>query len=193
MDLKPLEQEITRYTRFMRFVKPRDIVEAMRNRWGKRLGSDYVSQIDALMKSMIERKELELSMDGRTLSRRKTRERSVGNLVFEDSRALLAGEQTVTFRSWANKVYANYYQGNIITAQDRRGKPVAIIKITQTPYKKMSDQLLVSDWINIGYDYMQRMRLRINGETPWSIWQKWINDPDYLWIIRFEVLEALNV
>ena len=193
MDLRPLEQEITRYTRFMRSVKPRDIVEAMRNRWGKRLGSDYVSQIDALMKSMIERKELELSKDGRTLSRRKTQERSVGNLVFEDSRALLAGEQTVTFRSWANKVYANYYQGNIITAQDRRGKPVAIIKITQTPYKKMSDQLLVSDWINIGYDYMQRMRLRINGETPWSIWQKWINDPDYLWIIRFEVLEVLNV
>ncbi|KKL69818.1 hypothetical protein LCGC14_2111050, partial [marine sediment metagenome] len=45
----------------------------------------------------------------------------------------------------------------------------------------------------IGYDYMQRMRLRINGETPWSIWQKWINDPDYLWIIRFEILEVLNV
>ena len=192
MDLRPLEQEITRYTRFMRSVKPRDIVEAMRNRWADRLGGDYVFQIDTLMKDMIRRKELELSTDGRTLGRRKTQERSVGNLVFEDPRALLAGEQTVTFRPWSNKLYASLNQGDIITAQDRRGKSVAIIKITQTPYKKMSDQLLVSDWINHGYDYMQRLRLRINGETPWSIWQNWVNDPGYLWIIRFEVLETLR-
>jgi len=191
LDLRPLEQEINRYTRFMRSVKPRDIVEAMRNRWAKRLGSDYVFQIDALMKDMIQRRELELSTNGQTLSRRKTRERSVGNLVFEDPRALLAGEQTVAFRPWAVKVYANYNQGDIITAQDRRGKSVAIIKITQTPYKKMSDNLLVSDWVNHGFDYMQRQHLRTNGETPWSIWQNWINDPDYLWVIRFEMLEIL--
>ncbi len=192
MDLRPLEQEITRYTRFMRSVKPRDIVEAMRNRWAERLGSGYVTQIDTLMKSMIQRGELEMSKDGRTLSRRQTRERSVGNFVFQDPRALLAGEQTVTFRPWAIKVYADYNQGDIITAQNRRGKSVAIIKITQTPHKKMSDQLLVSDWVSVGFDYMQKMHLRTNGETSWEIWQSWVNDPSPLWVIRFEVLEILT-
>ncbi len=192
MELSQLRQEILRYTRLMKSVKPRDIVEAWRNRWSSHLDGNYAAQVNKVIRSMVEQDDLKLSVDGRTLSRRTIRERAVGNLVFEDPRALLAGEQTVTFRPWEIKVYTSYNQGDIITAQDRRGKPVATIKITQTPYKKMSDQIRVSDWVNIGFDYRQKMSMRINGLTPWEVWQKWVNEPDYLWIIRFEILEILS-
>ncbi len=191
LELRQLRQEILRYTRLMKSVKPRDIVEAMRNRWASQLDENYAAQVNKLIRSMVEQDDLKLSVDGRTLNRRTIRERAVGNLVFEDPRALLAGEQTVTFRPWAVKVYANYNQGDIITAQDRRGKPVATIKITQTPYKKMSNQIRVSDWVSIGFDYRQKMSMRINGKTPWEVWQEWVEEPDYLWIIRFEMLEII--
>ncbi len=176
----------------MKSVKPRDIVEAMRNRWVSQLDGDYAAEVNKLIRSMVEQDDLKLSVDGRTLNRRTIRERAVGNLVFEDPRALLAGEQTVTFRPWAIKVYSIYNQGDIITAQDRRGKSVATIKITHTPYKKMSNQIRVSDWVNIGFDYRQKMSMRVNGLTPWEVWQEWTEDPSYLWIIRFEVLELLT-
>ena len=143
MELSQLRQEILRYTRLMKSVKPRDIVEAMRNRWASQLDENYAAQVNKLIRSMVKQDDLKLSVDGRTLNRRTIRERAVGNLVFEDPRALLAGEQTVTFR------------------------------------------------VNIGFDYRQKMSMRINGKTPWEVWQEWVEEPDYLWIIRFEMLEII--
>lgn len=194
MGLTTLENEIVRYVSLQRGAGPRDIVEAMRNRWGSRFGDVYHDAINKVIAGLVKSRELELV--GSVFKRRSFRAEPKGWISFAwTTEALLVGAKTVTRRAWKDSYAFRFSQGNIVTAYDKRpdfgGKAVALLRLSQTPYKERSDKIPLVDWINEGFEYLQTRGKKVNGRTPKDFWEEWQAKPETLWVIRFEIVELL--
>jgi len=197
-----LREEIIRYVQLTnRQATPHAVVEGLRNRWAERLEEasgtpgSYAKQMNAVLQGMLE--EGELDMNASTFTRSRTRhEKPTGWISFAwTTAALVNGHKTVTRREWSDRYAERFKQGDLLHAYDRRpawgGKAVALIRLTQTPYKQSSSHLSPLDWDAEGFAWLQSMGKKVGKETPREVWQRWQDEPQDFWVIRFEVVELL--
>ena len=98
--------------------------------------------------------------------------------------ALLAGAKTVTRRGWKPEYAARFKAGDFILAYDRsprvHGMPVALLRLTRTPYFERVSQMPDSDFEAEG--------LKALGWTR-QMFEQWRGTTGALWVVRFEVIE----
>mgnify|MGYP001579720354 CR=1 FL=1 len=216
-----LREEIIRYVQLTnRRATPHAVVEGMRNRWDDQLDPlveadkdprtgrprkvkqsklfgipAYAEQVTTTLQQMLD--EGELDMNQSTFTRQRTRhEKPTGWISFAwTTAALVEGHKTVTRREWTDRYATRFKQGDLLHAYDRRpawgGKPVALIRLTQTPYKQSSSHLSPLDWDAEGFAWLQSMGKKVGKETPREVWQRWQDEPQDFWVVRFEIVELL--
>ena len=105
--------------------------------------------------------------------------------------ALLAGRKTCTRRDWMADYAQRFTVGELVAAYDRSpragGKQVAVIRLTADPI--LSNELPAKDWAAEGFDYLEEIGAKVNGNTPLQLWDAWFKTKPYQWIVRFEVVE----
>lgn len=114
--------------------------------------------------------------------------------------ALIAGEKTVTRREWSDahaaRVIKQYREGKTFDAWNysprvtsRNPHKVATIRLTQEPYREMSDLIETheGEYEAEGFSFMDGQGLQ--GEVD-GILLDWEENPRPLWVVRFEVVEV---
>lgn len=107
------------------------------------------------------------------------------------TKALFHGK-TVTRRHWNDDWARRWKKGDYAAAYDRNpqwgGSQVALIQLTDTPYKENTSKIPDEDWINEGFAYLESIGEKVNGKTPREFWDAWKNDAEDIWVIRFRVV-----
>lgn len=101
-------------------------------------------------------------------------------------------EKIVTRREWDDNYAMRFNKGDFCQAYDKNprigGKPFGIIELTAKPYKEWSNLPHMDEWRNEGFEYLTNIGAQINGQTPAMIWLDWHQNPRYLWVVRFQVV-----
>ena len=216
-DATALRQEIVRFVQLTgRRATPHAVAEGMRNRWdvvldpevpdpanpkkkvrqSKLLGTKtYGEQMNDMLRAMLEEGEIELNQSTFVRRQRPKAEPSGWISFAWTADALVNGHKTVTRREWTDNYAARFHQGDLLRAYDKRpawgGKAVALIRLTQTPYKQRSDRLPATDWYAEGFAWLQGAKKTVGKETPREVWRRWQDEPQDFWVIKFEVVELL--
>ena len=107
------------------------------------------------------------------------------------TKALWHGK-TVTRRHWNDDWARRWQKGDYALAYDRNpqwgGSQVALIQLTAAPYKENTANIPDEDWVNEGFEYLESIGETVHGMTPREFWDKWHNEPEDIWVIRFEVV-----
>ncbi|KKL52538.1 hypothetical protein LCGC14_2284450 [marine sediment metagenome] len=110
--------------------------------------------------------------------------------------AFLAGAKTVTRRDWKDSYAKTFKKGEIIAAYDKQrrfgGRKIGLIKLTQAPYKENSADIPDDDWESEGMHILEGEHKLIDGLTPYEFWQRWLQHPVDLWVIRFRIVGLKN-
>lgn len=115
----------------------------------------------------------------------------------ETTPALLAGAKTVTRREWADSHARKFTPGLMVQAWNKTprvkgAKRVGTVRITQSPYREMSDLIPAGDFDGEGFRYMTEHGLTLfGGMTPDAVWNLWHAEPRMLWVVRFELVGAV--
>jgi hypothetical protein len=141
-------------------------------------------------------REGKVHVEGGRLNTRSTQEKPRSWISFAwTTRALIEGHKLVTRRTWTDNYAAQFNQGDLVTVYDKRpnwgGRPVAIIRLTQTPYRQMSDKVSQLDWKLEGFAWMEAHGMKVGKVSPKQLWKQWHDEPENFWVIRFEVVEIL--
>jgi len=106
--------------------------------------------------------------------------------------AVLAGQKTCTRRDWVTRYALSFKQGELVQAWDKLpragGKRVGTIRLTEAPIN--SNQYPEADYWNEGLGWMMQQDIPLNGSAAWNLWQQWETEKPWLWVVRFEFLEA---
>lgn len=199
---RQLVEEIRRYVKLMPNVTARTVVEGLRNRWQVRLENergedfDYYFEVMEVIRLLVEKGQLFHDASMSTVNVRRTEEAPRSWISFAwTTKALIEGVKRVTRRTWKDNYATQFNQGDLVTAYDKQprfgGKPVAIIRLTQTPYRQMSDKVSTMDWHDEGFAWMEKQGLKVGKLTPRQLWDQWHDQPEFFWVIRFEVVELL--
>ena len=110
--------------------------------------------------------------------------------------AIYAKRKTCTRRDW-NDVYAGRFQaGEMVAGYNRSqrfgGRQIAVVHLTEKPYKEPLCNVSDSDWEAEGFAYLTEIGARVNGMTPLQLWEIWKHTPDPEWVIRFEIVELTS-
>lgn len=110
--------------------------------------------------------------------------------------AIYARRKTCTRRDW-NDVYAARFQaGELVAGYNRSqrhgGHQIAIIRLTQKPYKERLCDVPDSDWEAEGFACLAEIGAKVNGLTPYDVWHTWGITKDIEWVIRFEIVELTS-
>lgn len=109
---------------------------------------------------------------------------------------LVAREKTVTRRSWKPEYAAKFKRGDLVQAYDRRpswgGQPIALLQLTADPRSESTGRIPNADWEREGFMYMHQMGLNVGKETPLEIWKRWQEEPEDMYVIRFNVVEVYD-
>lgn len=112
------------------------------------------------------------------------------------TRALEADAKNVTRRRWNDNWARRWKKGDYAVAYDRNpawgGAQIALIRLTETPYKENTADIPDDDWEGEGFAYMQHHRQLVNGIAPREFWDKWKREPEEVWVIRFEVVKLVT-
>jgi hypothetical protein len=118
------------------------------------------------------------------------------------SPALLAGVKTVTRRDWAPSHAAKFHKGMLVDAWNwsprvvqRNPHKIAIIRLTEDPKLELTRDAPESDYDAEGFRYLTGLRQRIGDLEPNELWDEWTDFENLarLWVIRFEVVEIVEV
>ncbi len=112
----------------------------------------------------------------------------------ETTPALLARRKTVTRRKWKAEYATRFHRGELCSAYDtapfNHGKQVAVIRLTAPPIlEETGPSLPVGDWEAEGFAYLAGKGFRVFKKDPKDVWADWIDHPQKLWVVRFEVVE----
>lgn len=139
---KELEAEVIRNIELSGRLKTRDLINTLRNRWQVRLGENYEATIKDIVRDLLKRQELVNTPSG-GLKRIKVKPKGVISFAWTTD-ALLSGNKTVTRRNWKTSYAAQFKKDDLVYAYDKRpdfgGKPVALLRLTQTPYRQSTDK-----------------------------------------------------
>lgn len=107
------------------------------------------------------------------------------------TKALFHGK-TVTRRHWNDNWARRWEKGDYAVAYDRNpmygGSQVALIQLTEAPYKENTADIPDEDWVNEGFEYLESIGEKVNGKTPREFWDAWKAEAEDIWVIRFEVV-----
>uniref|UniRef100_A0A6M3LUL9 ASCH domain-containing protein n=1 Tax=viral metagenome TaxID=1070528 RepID=A0A6M3LUL9_9ZZZZ len=108
----------------------------------------------------------------------------------------LALRKSETRRDWKAKHAAKFRNGALVQAWDKQarfgGKKVAIIRLTRDPYQEPLCDIPGNAWYREGFEYLQRMCLRVDGVTPWELWSSWKLSDETMWVVEFELVQDLR-
>lgn len=111
--------------------------------------------------------------------------------------AVLNEQKTMALRNWGDiealewkrRMYAYCYD----KPPSKGGRRLALLEITQTPYKVQTDKLRKSDFFASGLAYAQAQGQRApSGKTPEEVWEGWKNNPEEYYVIRFRVVQVYS-
>ena len=102
------------------------------------------------------------------------------------TQALLSGKKTVTRRFWQDGYAFNFRKGQLVQAYDKNprigGKRVAIIRLTDWPYKEKLSQMTDEEEVAEGHLW---------GDAQGFI--RAMGDPSLeVWVIRFELVRIFK-
>jgi hypothetical protein len=110
--------------------------------------------------------------------------------------ALLTQHKTVTRRDWSDNYAKQFKKGDIVQAWDKSprygGKHVADIKLTCDPYRADTCDVPATDWQEEGFQYLTQIGAKVNKQTPINVWQGWVECPENLWVVRFELVRLIK-
>jgi hypothetical protein len=179
----------------------RDAIEGLRNAWQKRVEDSgtpsYVTWARDILEGLVKSEQLEKGAKGQLRRRDFPAVHVSGWISFAwTTPALLAGHKTVTRRTWTPEYAKRFKRGDYVHAYDRRpswgGKKVALLRLTQSPYRQNSTKISRVDWHAEGFEYLSGIKAKVNKKTPQEFWDSWHTPPgENLWVVRFEVVEVL--
>ena len=106
--------------------------------------------------------------------------------------ALLAGAKTCTRRDWKDSWARQFHARDRVAAYDRQprygGRQVAVIELTQDPYRESTAKAPESDWEAEGFAWLQFNLIKVDGLWPNVLWRAWHVYPQMLWVVRFELV-----
>jgi len=111
--------------------------------------------------------------------------------------ALLAGAKTVTRREWMDRYALGFHSQAEAIATDRqrrfKGKPIAIIRITQDLYQEWSNDAPPEDYAAEGFDFLTKIGAKVDGLSPGTLWRAWHMKAGQhqFYVVRFELVERL--
>lgn len=110
--------------------------------------------------------------------------------------ALVAGQKTVTRRTWDDRYARTFHAEETVMAYDRQprfgGKPVAILKLTADPYKESTRNAQESDYEAEGFRFLEGIKAKVNGIPPRVLWRAWHVSPHQAWVVRFQVVSLVE-
>ncbi len=126
--------------------------------------------------------------------------------------ALLAGAKKVTRRQWADRHAAGFKEGDYVQAWDKSprvkgAKRVAVIQLTETPWKEAAILMDQADYIEEGLFFLSKnphlvpeemkrmLALDGFGNLPAGMWmwfQHWRETGGDQWVIRFKVMSYVE-
>lgn len=113
--------------------------------------------------------------------------------------------KTCTRREWADRTALAFHEGDLVQAYDRNprngGRPVAHIRLTQTPRWEHMDTAPADDYVAEGFAWFDDhpdVRARALPKLARSLhltevpsmldlWAEWENANRSMWVVRFEV------
>jgi len=112
---------------------------------------------------------------------------------------LVAGAKTVTRREWKDEYAAQFRTGQRLAAYDRSprfgGQAVAVIELTEAPYRESSADAPQSDYAAEGLAWLEERGRLLGGlgsgrHAPHAraFWRLWHAFPRDLWVVRFTVV-----
>jgi len=111
------------------------------------------------------------------------------------TRALVAGAKTCTRRDWQDSWARQFHARDRVAAYDRQprygGQQVAVIELTQDPYRESTREAPESDWEAEGFAYLESVGSKVDGMDPAVLWRAWHVYPQVLWVVRFELVRVL--
>lgn len=106
--------------------------------------------------------------------------------------AIRARRKTCTRRDWNDNYAQRFQKGEFIAAYDRSprygGHQIAVIRLTDKPYKEATCKAPPQDWEAEGFAYLSSIGAKVNGLTPVELWQRWLHSDKKLWVVRFEIV-----
>lgn len=120
--------------------------------------------------------------------------------------------KTCTRRDWATKTVQSMHEGDSCWAYDRNprigGKPVAIIRLTESPYVESTADAPDTDYEAEGFMWFDKpahhqwralvmgkiakeMRLPTDFNNMYGLWHEWRRSDAMLTVVRFEVREVI--
>lgn len=113
--------------------------------------------------------------------------------------ALLAGAKTVTRRDWKPEHAAKFKAGMLVDAWNTSPRnvhmsprKVAVIRLTADPVLEHTDDAPMSDWLGEGFELLQQQGIKVARLKPAELWQRWHEESQSLYVVRFEVVELLE-
>ncbi len=107
------------------------------------------------------------------------------------TKALLHG-QAVTRRYWSDNWARKWKDGDYAVAYTRNpvsgGSSLALIQLTEEPYKENTADITDEDWVNEGFAHLESIGEEIDGKTPRQVWDARKAAAEDIWVIRFEVV-----
>jgi hypothetical protein len=112
--------------------------------------------------------------------------------------ALLAGAKTMTRRDWKAEHASRIRVGQIVDAWDRsprtgKGRKVATIRVAAQPLYQWSNTVDQGDWKAEGFDWLLQHGSPRDRERVMEIWNDWRVFPVRLWVVRFELVDVVQV
>ena len=107
------------------------------------------------------------------------------------TKALFHGK-TVTRRHWNDNWAQKWKKGDYAVAYTRNpvsgGSGLALIQLTEAPYRENTADIPDEDWVNGGFAHLESIGEEINGKTPRQFWDALKAEAEDTWVIHFEVM-----
>lgn len=111
--------------------------------------------------------------------------------------AVEARIKTCTRRGWPASYAKQFHKGDMVQLYDKlprcHGKLICLARLTADPELQLSSKAPNMDWIAEGFQYLSSIRATVNGFTPEQLWKQWHDNPELLWVIRFEYIVEVEV
>jgi len=105
---------------------------------------------------------------------------------------MLEGIKTITLRDWGKTEGLWWEHGELFFAYDappvEDGRRLALLRVMQVPFIEFTAGLKMADYHKLGYSWAMANNLTSpSGRTALQVWEDLHNNPERLWLLRFQV------
>jgi hypothetical protein len=91
--------------------------------------------------------------------------------------------------------FAQYNQGTKALVWNKQarfgGEPIGVLELTENPYKQMTSLMGVDDYLNEGFQYLDKEYYRITKDMPLAeSFANWKRRAEWMTVVPFKVLEV---